>query len=180
MRRESRSVVFVFHMYDYILSQHYQLLYDSMKACVKMNYCISIFSDTVDGWNPKQPPWMYKTLVYSGTKYQPQLVSRISAINSSMCTIFISPHLNFSQVRCDLVVGADGLKSRLRSQLLGDGAPRHHGRREKKHLLVETGWQNPRMFRCFFWQILEKEPEDLGRNDLNLDEDLCRWGEHTN
>ena len=37
--------------------------------------------------------------------------------------IFISP-----QVRCDLVVGADGLKSRLRSQLLGDGAPRHHGR----------------------------------------------------
>ena len=38
IRRESRSVVFVFHMYDYILSQHYQLLYDSMKECVKINF----------------------------------------------------------------------------------------------------------------------------------------------
>jgi len=34
----------------------------------------------------------------------------------------------FPPVRCDLVVGADGLKSRLRSQLLGDGAPRYTGR----------------------------------------------------
>ena len=32
------------------------------------------------------------------------------------------------EVRCDFVVGADGLKSRVRGQLLGDGAPRR-GRR---------------------------------------------------
>ena len=39
------------------------------------------WSVTVDGWNPKQPPGMYKSLVNHGTNYQPQLVSRISAIN---------------------------------------------------------------------------------------------------
>ena len=37
---------------------------------------------TVDGRNPKQPPGMYKTLKNNGINYQPQLVSRISSINS--------------------------------------------------------------------------------------------------
>ncbi len=38
---------------------------------------------TVDGWNPA-PRGMYKTLLFYGINYQPQLVSRISAINSIM------------------------------------------------------------------------------------------------
>ena len=37
---------------------------------------------TVDGWNLKQPPGMYKTPQNNGINYQLQLVSRISAINS--------------------------------------------------------------------------------------------------
>ena len=77
------------------------------------------------------------------------------------------------------MVGADGLKSRLRSQLLGDGAPRHHGRSGKKPLWLKPV-DKPGFFVVFFGKFFKKEPEDLGRNDLNLDEDLCRWGEHTN
>ena len=38
---------------------------------------------TFDGSNPKQPPGMYKKLVNNGINYQPQLVRRISSINSS-------------------------------------------------------------------------------------------------
>ena len=37
-----------------------------------------------------------KPLFIVGQTTKPQLVNRISAINSSICTIFISPHLNFA------------------------------------------------------------------------------------
>ena len=49
-----------------------------------------IYGHTVDGWNPKQPPGMYKTLQIM--RYLPyQLVSRISAINSShICVGYFS------------------------------------------------------------------------------------------
>ena len=41
-----------------------------------------ICTHTVDGRNPKQPPGMYKNRANIGINYQPQLVSRISSINS--------------------------------------------------------------------------------------------------
>ena len=47
----------------------------------KSSFQVSIFN-TVDGWNPKQPPGMVLNPINNGKNYQPQLVRRISAINS--------------------------------------------------------------------------------------------------
>ena len=56
------------------------IIQDSTKGLFHTSW-VFFWSVTVDGWNPKQPPGMYKNLVNHGTNYQPQLVSRISAIN---------------------------------------------------------------------------------------------------
>ena len=78
------STVCWFTKMFFLIAKHDQSLkrwLTSSKASVLKTPFVETYQ--VDGWNPKQPPGMVlKPVVKNGISTRPQLVSRISAINS--------------------------------------------------------------------------------------------------
>ena len=67
-----------------VLSYSIRIAMFEFRCSILISYVlVSLYWNTVDGRNPKQPPGMCKTPVNNGINYQPQLVSRISSINST-------------------------------------------------------------------------------------------------